>query len=141
MSEKEAAADASFMVVAGSDTVSNGTTALFRYVVGNKTIQTRLRSEINATFDVGDDLDSAKLAKLPYLDACVQETLRLVPPVPAGMITSLRQWLGQNSSKLTTGPPRYSDKGDEVLGKFIPAGTTVACPTYAMHRDRESSLL
>jgi cytochrome P450 len=35
------------------------------------------------------------------------------------------------------GPPRYSDKGGEVLGKFIPAGTTVACPTYTLHRDRK----
>ena len=49
-------------------------------------IQTRLRSEINAAFDVGDDFDSVKLAKLPYLDACVRETLRLVPPIAAGMM-------------------------------------------------------
>jgi len=86
LSDKEAAADASFIVVAGSDTISQGTTALFRYVVGNKMIQTRLRSEINAAFDVGDDFDSVKLAKLPYLDACVRETLRLVPPIAAGMM-------------------------------------------------------
>jgi cytochrome P450 len=102
--------------VAGSDTVSQGCTALFRHIVGDKTIQSRLRAEINAAFDVGDDYDSVKLAKLPFLDACVQEMLRLVPPVAAG-------------------PPRYSEKNDQVLGRFIPAGTTVACPTYTLHRD------
>ena len=98
LSEKEAAADASFIVVAGSDTVSEGTTALFRYIVGNTVVQTRLRSEINAAFDVGEDFDSVKLAKLPYLDACVQEALRLSPPVP-GMITgcaSTRRKLTRN---------------------------------------------
>ena len=73
--------------MAGSDTVSQGSTALFRHIVGDKTIQTRLRAEINAAFDVGDDYDSVKLAKLPFLDACVQEMLRLVPPVAAGKIT------------------------------------------------------
>ena len=65
--------------MAGSDTVSQGSTALFRHIVGDKTIQTRLRAEINAAFDVGDDYDSVKLAKLPFLDACIQEMLRLVP--------------------------------------------------------------
>ena len=35
------------------------------------------------------------------------------------------------------GPPRYNEKDDQVLGKFIPAGTTVACPTYTLHRDCE----
>ena len=73
--------------MAGSDTVSQGSTALFRHIVGDRTIQTRLRAEINATFDVGDDYDSVKLAKLPFLDACVQEMLRLVPPIAAGKIT------------------------------------------------------
>lgn len=73
--------------MAGSDTVSQGSTALFRHIVGDKTIQTKLRAEINAAFDVGDDFDSVKLSKLPFLDACVQEMLRLVPPVAAGKIT------------------------------------------------------
>ena len=87
MSKQQAAADASLIVVAGSDTVYQGSTALFRHIVGDKTIQTRLRAEINSTFDVGDDYDSVKLAKFPFLDACVQEMLRLVPPIAAGKIT------------------------------------------------------
>jgi len=85
LSFEEAAADASFMVVAGADTVSQGSTALFRYIAGDKAVQDTLRAEINAVFDVGDDYDSLKLAKLPYLDACIQEILRLVPPIAAGM--------------------------------------------------------
>ena len=39
----------------------------------------------------------------------------------------------------TIGPPRYSAKDDQILGRFIPAGTTVACPTYTLHRDCERS--
>lgn len=45
---------------------------------------------------------------------------------------------GEYSRKLTElGPPRYSEKDDQVLGRSIPAGTTVACPTYTLHRDCE----
>jgi cytochrome P450 len=72
------------MVVAGSDTISQAMTSFFRYVVGDPSVQKRLRAEINAASDVGDDFDSVELAKLPYLDACVQETLRILPPVGPG---------------------------------------------------------
>jgi cytochrome P450 len=42
-----------------------------------------------------------------------------------------------DSSELIIGPPRFSDKDNQVLGHFIPTGTTVACPTYTLHRDRK----
>ncbi|TFK45951.1 cytochrome P450 [Heliocybe sulcata] len=118
LSSKEAAADASFMVVAGSDTVAQALMALSRYIVGNKDIQTRLREELSQLSDDGfGDVDATTLAHLPYLDACVQEALRMIPPVPAG-------------------PPRYTgDRGYEVLGKYIPPHTTVATPIYTLHRD------
>lgn len=73
------------MVLAGSDTVSQAMTSLFRHIIGDNAVQTRLRLEINTAFNGRDLLDHIKLAKLPYLDACVQETLRLVPPVAAGL--------------------------------------------------------
>ncbi|KAF9465622.1 cytochrome P450, partial [Collybia nuda] len=119
LSHQEATADASFMVVAGSDTVSQALTSFFRYVVGDISVQNCLREEINSTFDVGDDYDSVKLAKLPYLDACIHETLRILPPVGPG-------------------PPRYSGDGGPVTSRYIPAGVTVACPTYTLHRDPQN---
>ncbi|RDB27712.1 hypothetical protein Hypma_003306 [Hypsizygus marmoreus] len=119
LSEQQAAADAAFMVVAGSDTISQALTSLFRHVLGNDSVLTRLRAEINAVYEPGDNIDPVRLAKLPYLDACVQETLRLVPPVAAG-------------------PPRYSDNGGQILDRYIPGGTTVACPTYTLHRDPQN---
>lgn len=73
------------MVVAGQDTISQAMTAFFRYVVADRTILERLRNELDEAFD-GDvqDMDPLRLAKLPFLDACVLETLRMVPPVAAG---------------------------------------------------------
>ncbi|KAF8888085.1 cytochrome P450 [Infundibulicybe gibba] len=117
LSAQQATADASFMVVAGSDTVSQTVTALFRRIAGDPKIQDRLRLEIDSAFAKNSDIDSFTLSKLPYLDACIQETLRLMPPVAAG-------------------PPRYSGaQGCQVLDKYIPPGTTVACPIYTLHRD------
>ncbi|EPQ50635.1 cytochrome P450 [Gloeophyllum trabeum ATCC 11539] len=121
LSAKEASADASFIVVAGSDTIAQALMALLRYIIGNGDAMNQLRAEISEATDGGTvDVDAATLTRLPYLDACVQEALRLVPPVPAG-------------------PPRYSgDHGCEVLGRFIPPHTTVACPIFTLHRDRNN---
>lgn len=85
LSRLQAHADASFIVLAGSDTVSEAMTALIRYIAGDPEVQTCLRSELSQAFDrSGQEIDHLQLSKLPYLDACVQEALRLIPPVPAG---------------------------------------------------------
>ncbi|GLB41355.1 putative cytochrome P450 [Lyophyllum shimeji] len=118
LSRLQAHADASFIVLAGSDTVSEAMTALMRYLCADSEVQKTLRSELTVAFDGPiEDMDPYTLSKLPYLDACVQEVLRMVPPVAAG-------------------PPRWNkDIDTQVLDQVIPAGTTVACPNYAMFRD------
>ncbi|KAG6840058.1 hypothetical protein C0991_009288 [Blastosporella zonata] len=92
--------------------------ALMRYIAADPKVQERLRSELNHAFDGPiEDMDATTLLKLPYLDACVQEALRMVPPVAAG-------------------PPRWNkDVDTQVLDKVIPAGTTAASPNYAIFRD------
>ncbi|KAG6908181.1 hypothetical protein DXG01_005834 [Tephrocybe rancida] len=114
----QAHADASFIVLAGSDTVSEAMTALMRYIAADAEVQWHLRVELTQAFDGPvENMDAATLLKLPYLDACVQEVLRLVPPVAAG-------------------PPRWNGGVDtRVLDKVIPAGTTIASPNYAIFRD------
>ncbi|KAG5719737.1 hypothetical protein E4T56_gene18554 [Termitomyces sp. T112] len=117
----QAHADASFIVLAGSDTVSEAMTALMRYIAADPQVQKRLRSELNRAFDGPlEDMDASTLLKLPYLDACIQEALRLVPPVAAG-------------------PPRWNKDGPtQILDHMIPTGTTIAPPNYAMFRDHRN---
>ena len=132
----EAASDASLMILAGSDTVFHALTALFRYIAVSEVVQNRLRAEIQTAFDSSGDVDTLALAKLPYLDACVQEVLRLSPPVGSG----IRIFSSCKISVLyiLTGPPRYSGESCiQILDKIIPPRTTVACPTYSIQRDRK----
>jgi cytochrome P450 len=77
------------MVTAGTETVAQGSIALFRQVASNKSLQTRLREEVNAAFESDvEEMDAYTLGKLPYLDAVVQETLRFMPPVPSGKLSN-----------------------------------------------------
>jgi len=90
LSEKETAADASLVVVAGTETVAQGSMALFRQLTANPEIQARLCAEVNEAFDsAAEDIDAFTLGTLPYLDAVMQETLRFIPPVPSGKEDSL----------------------------------------------------
>ncbi|KAK0238637.1 cytochrome P450 [Armillaria nabsnona] len=118
LSKFQAAADASFIVLAGSDTVSEAMVALMRYLTSHREIQKTLRMELTNAFDGPiEDMDEFTLSKLPYLDACVQEALRMVPPVAAG-------------------PPRWNgDKPTRILNQYIPPGTSAACPVFTMHHD------
>ncbi|WP_280274276.1 cytochrome P450 [Nocardia wallacei] len=66
------------MLVAGHETTATSLVwALFRLHRQPETLR-RLRGELAAAGDLGPD----ELARLPYLDAVCQETLRLHPPVP-----------------------------------------------------------
>ncbi|KAJ7577377.1 cytochrome P450 [Mycena floridula] len=119
LSDKEAEADATFMVVAGTDTVNQAAHAFFRYIIADGKALQRLKQELDVAFEGGavEDMDAFTLGKLPFLDACIQETLRLRPPVSAG-------------------PPRYSgNTGMAVKEHYIPPHTTIACPIYSLHRD------
>lgn len=88
LSKFQAAADASFIVLAGSDTVSEAMAALMRYLTGHREIQKTLRMELTNAFDGPiQDMDDFTLSKLLYLDACVQEALRMIPPVAAGCVS------------------------------------------------------
>lgn len=117
--------------------MSHASTTFFRYVIGDNAVFSRLRKELDDAFDGPvEDMDAFTLGKLPYLDACVQEALRIVPPVAAGETcehfrVSILIYLFE------PGPPRYSGKTvGQVLDRFIPPGTTIACPIFTMHHDR-----
>ncbi|GKT63277.1 cytochrome P450 [Colletotrichum tofieldiae] len=78
----------------------------------------RLREEIDSYFAQNEEPEHSSLSKLSYLQACIDETLRLHPPVPSGV------------QRMT--PP----EGMEIDGTFIPGNTIVQVPTYTMFRGK-----
>ncbi len=79
----EAAADASLIVVAATDTSVQTVITFFRYLAANVQCRSRLQEEVSDTVADGV-MDYDALLYLPYLDACVQEALRVMPPGPFG---------------------------------------------------------
>ncbi|WYZ38083.1 hypothetical protein EsH8_II_001589 [Colletotrichum jinshuiense] len=78
----------------------------------------RLRKEIDDYFAHNAIVEHLPLSKLQYLQACIDETLRLHPTVPSGL------------QRMT--PP----EGMEIDGTFIPGNTIVQVPSHTMFRGK-----
>lgn len=76
----------------------------------------RLQAEVDELFDSDREVDAISLAKLPYLDACINEALRMHPPVPSGV------------QRMT--PP----EGLQIGETFIPGNSIVQIPSHTMFR-------
>ncbi|KAJ7227446.1 cytochrome P450 [Mycena pura] len=109
-------------IIAGSDTSATVLANTFFFLLSHPESYKRLQSELDEAFPrrVREPTDAALLSSLPYLNAVIKESLRLLPPVA----TSL-----QRAPIVGT--------GSKVLGEgfVIPEGTSVVVPPYAMHRD------
>lgn len=78
----------------------------------------RLREELNGVLDEDDVIAPYEKVKyLPYLRACLDESLRLFPPTSHGL------------------PRMTPETGTTILGHYIPGGVTVSMSAYVVHRD------
>jgi len=107
-------------IIAGSDTTSSILTAIIYYLLLNPAVYERLQEEVDSAFPSGEEpLDAAKLSHLEWLNGCINETLRLQPPVLSGSQRSVDK-----------------GKGPKVLGRLvIPEWTQLALHTYSIQRD------
>ncbi|KAI3321985.1 cytochrome P450 [Xylariaceae sp. AK1471] len=105
------------LVIAGADTVSHALTGATYFLCAHPACLKELQDEIRRLGSY-DELTGNRLASLRYLNAVLEETLRAFPPIAFGL-------------------PRVSP-GDYVDGHFVPAGTTVSAPHWAiMHNEAE----
>ena len=81
----------------------------------NKQILEKVNEEIKREMDT-NSLKESRFPQLPYLNACVKETLRLHPPVPFLI-------------------PRRAQETCEVMGYTIPKDSEVIVNVWAVGRD------
>ncbi|KAK9414560.1 hypothetical protein SUNI508_11133 [Seiridium unicorne] len=109
--------NATLLVLAASETTGSLLCGLMFYVLVNDTVRSRLEEEIHSAFNDESQITLAAATNLPFLNAVVEETLRIYPPVPIGL-------------------PRIVPKGGSIIGgKFVPEGTTVSVAQYAASRS------
>ena len=87
------------------------------HIMSNREVENKVRKELElAGVESPDLLRVSEFGKLPYLQACITEGLRLNPP-----ITQLRERV-------------VPAGGDTVDGHYIPGGTNIGLNTQAVGR-------
>jgi cytochrome P450 len=96
-------------LAAGHETTASAMSWAVYLLCKHPDAQQKLRQEIHEHLDLNGEISSMDIDRLPYLNAVLNETMRIFPPVPLTL---------RDAAHDTT-----------IQGHFIPAGTTVViCP-------------
>lgn len=110
------------LIIAGSDTTSTTITTTLFYLLHNPAALVRVQQEIRDKFESVEDIRSgAMLNSCTFLRACIDEAMRMSPPVGAVL-------------------PRFTLEGGlhiKELDIHIPAGVGVGSPIYALHHNAD----
>ncbi|KAI8243201.1 Cytochrome P450 monooxygenase 1 [Colletotrichum sp. SAR 10_99] len=117
LSFDQLAANSNTLVIGGSETTATLLSGVTYYLLTNQHTLKKLVAEVRSTFEKEDDITIISVNKLSYMLACLDEALRIYPPVSMGL-------------------PRVTPKeGATVCGRFIPGNMTVAIHQWAIHHN------
>ncbi|KAF7319086.1 Cytochrome P450 monooxygenase [Mycena chlorophos] len=121
MGRPELTAEALTLLIAGSDTTSNSTCAIIYYLARNPAAQAKLHKELDEQLGTEDErvATSQQVKNLPYLDACINEGLRLHSTSALGL------------------PRIVPEDGLTIDGNSFIPGAVLSVPSYTIHRDPE----
>jgi len=110
--------DSKLIIVAGSDTTAAALTYLFYHIAVEPGLISRLREEIEPLLNSDGAIEHQNIQGAALLNGCINESLRLHPPVPSGVYRKAPQegiYIGEN---------------------WIPGNTIIQVHLYAMSRGK-----
>lgn len=106
LSQDEIIVNGALFIVAGSETTAMTLSAMTNFLIAHPNKFEKLKREIRGTFVSETDITVEKATQLQYLNACIEETLRMLPPAPIGFLRSVP--VG----------------GDMIDGEYLPGGVS-----------------
>ncbi|KAK2794590.1 hypothetical protein FQN52_008171 [Onygenales sp. PD_12] len=117
MSMQELVGNSTLLLIGGSETTATLLSGLTYLLLTNPDPLAKLIAEVRSTFKSEDEINIISVNSLTYMLACLDEALRMYPPVPNGL-------------------PRVVPKGGcHVLGKYIPENTIVSIYQWAAYHN------
>lgn len=114
----EVIAECNIMMNAGSVTTAIAITNVMYQLLRNPHCLAKLREEVDTVLDEDDVIaDYDKVKHLPYLRACLDESLRIFPPTSHGL------------------PRETPAEGTNILGEWVAGNTSVSMSALVAHRD------
>ncbi|KAI9651317.1 hypothetical protein NHQ30_001356 [Ciborinia camelliae] len=119
-SEEELMSETTLLLGAGSDTANSALTGIFYFLSQHPQIRERLTAIIRSTFAGVESISHGPtLNSMVYLRACIDESLRLCPPIPMPL------------------PREVLPGGLWVNVHYFTPGTIIGVPTYSLHHSGE----
>lgn len=103
-------------LAAGHETTASAMSWAVYLLCQHPEAQTKLRQEIRKELDMNGEINSTEIDRLPYLNAVLNETMRLFPPVPLTI--------------------RESAHDTTIQGNFIPSNTTIIICPWAINTSK-----
>jgi cytochrome P450 len=115
------------LLLAGRDTTASLLSNLFFMLARRPDVYSKLAAEIQSTVPTTNEKPSPEsLKSMKYLRACINESLRLHPPIPRNSREALRD---------TTLPVGGGADGTAPI--LVPKGTQVGYQVFSMHRRKD----
>ncbi|CCM07189.1 uncharacterized protein FIBRA_09530 [Fibroporia radiculosa] len=135
MRDKMLAYTAGALLEAGSDTTATTMQTFILFMLSNPEALKRAREEIDHV--VGNERLPGweDEERLPWLIACIKETMRRRPPTITGKCIHSCSLCSSPNSKSSSGMPHQTDEDDVYQGYLIPKGSTVIGNIWAIHMD------
>ncbi|KAJ5540699.1 cytochrome P450 monooxygenase, partial [Penicillium frequentans] len=107
------------LIIGGSETTATLLAGVTYLLLSNPVALQRLTVEVRSTFQSEQEITMTSVNQLTYMLACLNEALRVYPPVPTGL-------------------PRVTPAGGRtILGRFVPQGTIVALHHWALYHNEK----
>ncbi|KAB2571862.1 Benzoate 4-monooxygenase [Lasiodiplodia theobromae] len=114
-------AECSIMLNAGSVSTAVAINNVLYNLLKHPHCLSTLRTEIDTVADPDEVvIPYDKLKNLPYLRACLDESMRIAPPTPFGL------------------PRKTPPEGTTVFGEYVAGNTSVHMSSYVAHRDEKA---
>lgn len=121
LSQDEVIVNAALFIVAGSETTASSLAALTNFLLRNPRCFEKVKDEIRTRFASEDEITlAATLEDLPYMNACLEEGLRMFPPAPIGFLRKIQP------------------EGDVVDGHAVPGGTSVSVSAWCASHSSDN---
>ncbi|KAJ5634432.1 hypothetical protein N7528_002274 [Penicillium herquei] len=117
LSRTEMYANSQVFMVAGTETTATALSGLLYNLLMNPKTMDRLVKEILDTFEKDSDIEMRPLEHMEYLNACIEEALRVYPPVPVGL------------------PRKTPDDGLLICGEHIPGKVAVSVNQWSTYHN------
>jgi cytochrome P450 len=120
MTHKEIVEHACILIMAGSEEIATHLSGLTFFLLRNPETLLKAQQEVRRSYESEEQITLLSMSRLEYLQACINEALRLYPPV-------------------TSSVPRItSPHGNVIGGHSIPGGTSICTHQYAIYRNPDN---